>query len=72
MMEDRISHWTFRDIFLSFGIALDPILLAIGYVGVLVGGAAYGFLYFLGNATGTPTPAGRSRCWAACCSSPPG
>jgi hypothetical protein len=51
-MEDRLSHWTFRDIFLSFGLALDPILLAIGYLGLLLGGAAYGFLYFLGSATG--------------------
>ncbi|MFQ5693407.1 MAG: hypothetical protein ACE5IM_10235, partial [Nitrospinota bacterium] len=53
-MEDRNARWTFRDIFLSLGIALDPILLGIAYVGLLTGGGLYGFFYFLGSATGEP------------------
>ena len=50
-MQDRITHWTFRDIFLSLTLALDPVLLAVAYVGLMTAGAAYGFFFFLGAAT---------------------
>ena len=53
-MQDRITHWTFRDIFLSLTIALDPVLLAVAYVGLMTAGAAYGSFYFLGAATSDP------------------
>jgi hypothetical protein len=53
-MEDRINRWTFRDIFLSLSLGLDPILLTIGYAALMVGGAAYGLFSFLGEATGEP------------------
>ena len=53
-MEDTTTRWTFRDLFLSLGIAFDPVLLGIAYVGLLTGGALYGFFYFLGSATGEP------------------
>jgi hypothetical protein len=53
-MQDRITQWTFRDVFLSLTLALDPVLLAVAYVGLMTAGAAYGFFYFLGAATSDP------------------
>jgi hypothetical protein len=46
------SHWTFRDIFLSLEIALDPMLLGTGYLGLATAGIAFGFFHFLASAAG--------------------
>ena len=54
-MEQGDARWNFRDIFLSLGMAFDPMLLAISFLGLTVGGLAYGFFFFLGSATGEPT-----------------
>ncbi len=51
-MENESNAWSFRDIFLSLGMAMDPVLLGIGYVGLATAGFVYGIFYFLGNATG--------------------
>jgi len=45
-------HWTFRDIFLSLAIALDPMLLGTGYLGLATAGIAFGFFHFLASASG--------------------
>jgi hypothetical protein len=54
-MDESPARWSFRDIFLSLGIAADPALLALSFLGLSVGSVAYGFFYFLGSATGEPT-----------------
>lgn len=54
-MDKTGARWSFRDIFLSLGIAADPAILAISFLGLSAGSLAYGFFYFLGNATGEST-----------------
>jgi hypothetical protein len=51
-MEEREERWAFRDLLLSFGIATDPVLLGVGYAGLMVAGSVYGFFFFLGSAFG--------------------
>jgi hypothetical protein len=54
-MNEPSVRWSFRDIFLSLGIAVDPAILAISFLGLSAGSLVYGFFYFLGSATGEPT-----------------
>jgi hypothetical protein len=54
-MNEPLARWSFRDIFLSLGIAVDPAILAISFLGLSAGSLIYGFFYFLGSATGEPT-----------------
>jgi hypothetical protein len=54
-MDESRTRWSFRDIFLSLGIAADPAILALSFLGLSAGSVAYGFFYFLGSATGEPT-----------------
>ncbi len=54
-MDESPTRWSFRDIFLSLGIAADPAILALSFLGLSAGSVAYGFFYFLGSATGEPT-----------------
>jgi hypothetical protein len=54
-MDESPTRWSFRDIFLSLGIAADPAMLALSFLGLSAGSVAYGFFYFLGSATGEPT-----------------
>jgi len=51
-MHTERSHWTFRDIFLSLEIALDPMLLGTGYLGLATAGFAFGFFHFLAGVSG--------------------
>ena len=54
-MDESPTRWSFRDIFLSLGIAADPAILALSFLGLSAGSVAYGLFYFLGSATGEPT-----------------
>jgi hypothetical protein len=54
-MDETPTRWSFRDIFLSLGIAADPAILALSFLGLSAGSVAYGFFFFLGSATGEPT-----------------